>query len=72
MFRSDFFITLSETEEGLWQPVMRNRKRPGNWGAGFHYANRSDAEQAARRWAEAEGAGYRYVPLEEIPPAACA
>ena len=70
MFRSNFFISIRQTEDGLYQPVMHSRRVLDQdeglvWAAGCHYSERHQAEQAARRCAEAEGTGYDFVVPEE-------
>jgi hypothetical protein len=72
MFVSDFFLSVRETSEGLWQPVMLSRRigKPDDgshlWGAGYHYAARAVAEEAASRWVAHKGAGYHFVERESV------
>jgi hypothetical protein len=58
MFRFPFSISIRRTSEGFYQPVMVNTSSGKVWHEGWHYANRSDAEDYAKRWAEDEDVRY--------------
>jgi hypothetical protein len=64
MFRFPFNITIRRTSDGHWQPVMCNTSSGDIWDEAWYYANRSDAEDYARRWAENEDISY--VSPEEV------
>ena len=62
MIHSRFYLTVEQTENGLWRSAMRTRAWGPDepWAAGsFEYPNCEQAEREARLWADHEG--YRYI-----------
>ena len=70
MFRSPFYLSVIQNQEGLWQSAMLTEheldRGEGNlWAAGsFEYSNREGAEREARLWARHEN--YRFIAPEEV------
>jgi len=70
MFKSQFYLSVIQNQEGLWQSAMLTEHEldaeEGNlWAAGsFEYSNREAAEREARLWARHEN--YRFIAPEEV------